>query len=120
MIFFMTTCDKDGPVEDPQVIPQDTSFCGYINDEKFENTRWYIDSFLSTISITDPTPMDKIKDWFHKEKCVVEVKYVCCILFITPMVDYLIRIKTIDGGFINLHLMIILSDPPKLVVIRKQ
>ena len=64
--------------------------------------------------------MDKIKDWFHKEKCVVEVKYVCCILFITPMVDYLIRIKTIDGGFINLHLMIILSDPPKLVVIRKQ
>ena len=119
MIFFMTTCDKDGPVVDPPIIPEDTSFCGYINDEKFDKTYRFFNEILSQIPV-DYDSMNKFKNRLNKENCVIEVEFMCnsCLLSLPPKSEALVRMKT-NQGFIRVIIRIIMTEPMKLSYIGK-
>ncbi len=72
IIFFMNTCDKDGPVVDIPIIPKDTSFCGYINAEKFDKTQWQIDSFLMSLPRNDDIKsIDSLVVWLKLTKSII-------------------------------------------------
>jgi hypothetical protein len=110
----MTTCDKDRPVEDPPVMPQDTTFCGRIYAEKFDKTRWQIDSFLLTIPITDKMPLETLSAWLLQKDCITEAKVICTGCIFTPIIEGVIsmKLKTKDG-LINANLNIAMDFPLK-------
>jgi hypothetical protein len=113
MIFFMTTCDKNGPVEEPPVIVEDTSFCGYINDEKFDKTRWQIDSFLMSLPRNDDlNSIDSLVIWLKQKDCIIDAKVHCygCLLSIPPQTEIFLKIKMKDQSF-NAILFIEHFDP---------
>ena len=113
MIFFMTTCDKDGPVVDPPIIPEDTSFCGYINDEKFDKTRWQIDSFLISLPRNDDlNSIDSLVVWLLQKDCVVDAKVKCygCLLSIPLQSVIFLKLKIKDQSF-NAAINIIHFNP---------
>ena len=102
MIFFMTKCDKDGPVVDPPIIPEDTSFCGYINAEKFDKTQWQIDSFLMSLPRNDDlNSIDSLVVWLLQKDCVVDAKVNCyaCLFSLPPQSEIFLKLKIKDQLF---------------------
>ena len=113
IIFFMTTCDKDGPVEDPPVMPQDTTFCGYIDAERFDSTYRFLNQILSKIPF-DEDSMKKFEKRLIEENCVVEVEWICnsCLFSLPAQSEVLVRIKT-NQGFIRVVIRVVMMEPMK-------
>lgn len=113
IIFFMTTCDKDGPVEDIPVIPEDTTFCGYIHAEKFDSTYRFLNQILSKIPF-DEDSMKKFEKRLIEENCVVEVEWICnsCLFSLPAQSEVLVRIKT-NQGFIRVVNRVVMMEPMK-------
>jgi hypothetical protein len=113
IIFFMTTCDKDGPVEDIPVIPEDTTFCGYIHAEKFDSTYRFLNQILSKIPF-DEDSMKKFEKRLIEENCVVEVEWICnsCLFSLPAQSEVLVRIKT-NQGFIRVVIRVVMMEPMK-------
>jgi hypothetical protein len=113
IIFFMTTCDKDAPVEDPPVMPQDTTFCGYIHAEKFDSTYRFLNQILSKIPF-DEDSMKKFEKRLIEENCVVEVEWICnsCLFSLPAQSEVLVRIKT-NQGFIRVVIRVVMMEPMK-------
>jgi hypothetical protein len=118
IIFFMTTCDKDAPVEDPPVMPQDTTFCGYIDAERFDSIYAIMNKKIMTFSFSDDKYLDKIEEWLLQFDCVVDVKWYCCILTIPLEIEANMKVETKDG-FLLVYFRIADSDPLKLQEVRK-
>jgi hypothetical protein len=118
IIFFMTTCDKDAPVEDPPVMPQDTTFCGYIDAERFDSIYAIMNKKIMSISAKDDKHLNKIEEWLIQFDCVVDLKWVCCLLPNPPEVEGFMKVKAKDGFFI-VYFTIAYSDPLKLQGVRK-
>ena len=96
MILFLTTCDKDRHVVNPPIIPEDTSFCGYINAEKFDKIRWQIDSFLMSLPRNDDlNSIDSLVVWLLQKDCVVDAKVNCyaCLFSLPPHSEIFLKLK---------------------------
>lgn len=113
IIFFMTTCDKDGQVKAPLVIAQDTTFCGYIYAEKFDSTYRFLNQILSKIPF-DEDSMKKFEKRLIEENCVVEVEWICnsCLFSLPAQSEVLVRIKT-NQGFIRVVIRVVMMEPMK-------
>ena len=114
----MTTCDKDAPVEDPPVMPQDTTFCGYIDAERFDSIYAIMNKKIMSISAKDDKHLNKIEERLIQFDCVVDLKWVCCLLPNPPEVEGFMKVKAKDGFFI-VYFTIAYSDPLKLQGVRK-
>ncbi len=97
MIFFMTTCDKDSPVEDLLVMPQDTTFCGYIDAERFDKTRIFMDSFLLKLPKNHSivASLDTLVLWLNQKECVLDAQVICygCLFSLPPKGEIGLKLK---------------------------
>ncbi len=110
----MTTCRKN--IQYDLILPdilEDTTFCGYIQAEKFDSTYRFLNQILSKIPF-DEDSMKKFEKRLIEENCVVEVEWICnsCLFSLPAQSEVLVRIKT-NQGFIRVVIRVVMMEPMK-------
>lgn len=94
-------------------VGDDSLFCEYVNNGKFEATAPLIDNYLLTLG-NNNTNLELLKSWLEARNCVVSVQILCNSCIKTyPAQSELRVVFNQNGNYTTLKMDIIMSKPLK-------